>query len=76
MEAIQKLFNANTRKWIYDICMAVIPLLVILGVLNNEVAGQVMLIVAAVLGTGSNLLARANLTPDADASASTNEYKG
>jgi hypothetical protein len=44
--------------------MAVIPLLVILGFLNNEVAGQVMLIAAAVLGTGSNLLARANVTPD------------
>lgn len=61
MEAVKNLFSASTRRWIYDICMAVIPLLVILGVLNNEVAGQVMLIVAAVLGTGTNLLARANV---------------
>jgi hypothetical protein len=72
MDKIASLFSADTRKWIYDICMAVIPLLVILGVLNNEVAGQVMLIVAAVLGTGSNLLARANVTPD----KTTEEFKG
>jgi uncharacterized membrane protein YjjB (DUF3815 family) len=64
MDKIASLFSADTRKWIYDVCMAVIPLLVILGFLNNEVAGQVMLIAAAVLGTGSNLLARANVTPD------------
>jgi hypothetical protein len=51
--------------------MAVIPLLVILGVLNNEVAGQVMLIAAAVLGTGSNLLARANVPKP-----SSEEFKG
>lgn len=61
LEKIAALFSADTRKWIYDICMAVIPLLVILGVLTSEVAGQVMLIAAAVLGTGSNLLARANV---------------
>jgi uncharacterized membrane protein YjjB (DUF3815 family) len=72
MNWIASLFSADTRKWIYDVCMAVIPLLVILGVLNNEVAGQVMLIAAAVLGTGSNLLARANVTPE----ATTQEYKG
>ena len=72
MNWIASLFSADTRKWIYDVCMAVIPLLVILGFLNNEVAGQVMLIAAAVLGTGSNLLARANITPD----KTTEEYKG
>jgi uncharacterized membrane protein YjjB (DUF3815 family) len=72
MNWIASLFSADTRKWIYDVCMAVIPLLVILGVLNNEVAGQVMLIAAAVLGTGSNLLARANVKPE----ATTQEYKG
>jgi hypothetical protein len=72
MEAISKLFSANTRKWIYDVAMAVIPLLVILGVLNTEVAGQVMLIAAAVLGTGTNLLARANVTPD----NTDDKYKG
>jgi hypothetical protein len=72
MDKIASLFSPDTRKWIYDVCMAVIPLLVILGVLNNEVAGQVMLIAAAVLGTGSNLLARANVAP----SKPSEEYKG
>lgn len=76
MNKLSELFSANTRKWIYDICMAVIPLLVILGVLSTEVAGQVMLIAAAVLGVGSNLLARANVTPDAAVDKSTDEFKG
>jgi hypothetical protein len=70
LDKIAGLFSTDTRKWIYDISMAVIPLLVILGVLNNEVAGQVMLIVAAVLGTGSNLLARANVP------SKESDYKG
>ena len=76
MNKLTEIFSANTRKWIYDICMAVIPLLVILGVWTSEVAGQVMLIAAAVLGVGSNLLARANVTPDAAVDKSTDEFKG
>lgn len=69
-----KFLNANTRKWIYDIVMAVIPLLTILGVFNSEVAAQVMLIAAAVLGTGATVLARANVSPsDAEVSR---EFKG
>jgi len=49
------------RSWIYNICAAVIPLLITLGVLSQDVAGQVMIIVAAVLGVGSNVLARVNV---------------
>lgn len=60
---MDKFFSAETRKWIYDISMAVIPLLVILGLVTSEVAGQIMLIAAAVLGAGTNVLARANVPP-------------
>jgi hypothetical protein len=70
MNWIASLFSPDTRKWIYDVAMAVIPLFVIIGVINTEVAGQVMLIAAAVLGTGTNLLARANVAPDKE------KYKG
>lgn len=41
-----------TRAWIYRIASAVAGLLVLLGVLTEDVAQQVLLIAAAVLGTG------------------------
>ena len=52
----------ETRSWIYNISIAVIPLLVTFGVFDQAVAGQVALIVAAVLGMGSNAVARMNVT--------------
>lgn len=51
----------EVRSWIYNVSMAVIPLLVMFGVFDQDVAGQVALIVAAVLGLGSNAVARANV---------------
>lgn len=41
-----------TRAWLYRVAVAVAGLLTILGVLSDEVAQQVLLIAAAVLGTG------------------------
>lgn len=52
----------EVRSWIYNVSIAVIPLLVALGVLANDVAGHVALIVAAVLGMGSNAIARVNVS--------------
>lgn len=57
-----KFLTPEVRSWIYNISIAVIPLLVTLGVLNEDVGGQVALIVAAVLGMGSNAIARINVT--------------
>lgn len=51
----------EVRSWIYNVSIAVIPLLVMVGVFDQEVAGQVALIVAAVLGMGSNAIARLNV---------------
>ena len=52
--------NEATRKWIYGIATAVIPLLVLLGYINDEIASSVTNIVAAVLGTTALGLATAN----------------
>lgn len=52
----------EVRSWIYNVSIAVIPLLVALGVLTDDVAGHVALIVAAVLGMGSNAIARVNVS--------------
>lgn len=52
----------EVRSWIYNVSMAVIPLLIALDVLSDDVAGHIALIVAALLGMGSNIVARANVT--------------
>lgn len=54
--------NERTRAYIYRVVTAVIPLLIILGVVSNEVAGAVLGIAAAVLAVGSTGLASANTT--------------
>lgn len=69
MSALTDLFSPTTRKWIYNVAVAVVPLLVVLGVITNDIAGQVLIIAGAVLGLGTNLLASANTNTSA-------EYKG
>lgn len=56
--------NPKTRKYIYGIVLAVLPLLVTFGILDDGTAGQVALIAAAVLGVGESALALANTPKD------------
>ena len=59
LEPLTKLDEA-TRAWMYRIVTSIIGLLLILGLLAEEVAQQITLIVAAVLGIGEGILATAN----------------
>lgn len=56
-----KWLTPEVRSWLYNVSMAVIPLLVLVGVFDQDIAGQVALIVAAVLGISSNAVARLNV---------------
>lgn len=56
--------DAKTRAWIYRVVAAAVPLLVVLGVLTNDVAAQVLNIAAALLSFGGSALALKNITPD------------
>lgn len=56
--------DANTRAWIYRVIAAAVPLLVILGVLTNDVAAQLLNVAAALLSFGGSALALKNITPD------------
>jgi len=51
----------ETRKWIYSIIAATVPMLVLLGYVTNDVASGIMNIVAAVLAMGGSSLAYANV---------------
>ena len=53
--------NPRTRKYLYGVLAAVVPLLIVLDILTEEVAGHVLLIAAAVLGVGGPALAVANV---------------
>jgi len=53
--------NPETRRWIYGIVAALVPLLVTLGTLTDDVASQLLNILAAVLTVGSSSLAIANV---------------
>jgi hypothetical protein len=59
---MKDIFTPEVRKWIYSIIGVTTPLLVTLGIISNTVAGHVVAIAAAVLGLGSNFMARANVT--------------
>lgn len=48
------------RTWLYGIIAAVVPLLVVLGILTPDVGGHVLSIAAAVLATGGAVLAAKN----------------
>jgi len=53
----------ETRRWIYGIALAGVPLLVALGILENEIAPLVIALVGAVIAPG---LALANMSPDTE----------
>lgn len=55
--------DPNTRKWIYGIVAAAIPVLVILGVLAAEDTQVWLNLAAAVLGLGAAGLAVPNTAP-------------
>ena len=62
----------ETRKWIYGVIAATVPLLVTLGSLTDEVARQILNILAATLAIGGSSLAIANV-PAATNSQSSGE---
>lgn len=53
----------ETRKSIYGLVAAAVPLLVIIGAVSDDVAQQVLNIAAALLAVGGSSLAFANVTP-------------
>jgi hypothetical protein len=58
-----KFLTPQVRTYLYGVSSAAMPLLVTLGVFTNDLAKDVLFLVAALLGVGSNLLAAANVTP-------------
>ena len=73
MNILELLSNPNVRKYIYSVVAALLPVLIVAGVAIPPGMGDSLLVlVAALLGVGTPLLARAN-TP-AEECESTSVY--
>ena len=55
-----------TRKWIYGVIAAVVPLLVAIGILSEELASPILNIFAAILTFGGSALAFSNVPSNED----------
>jgi hypothetical protein len=57
-------WTASRRMWVYDIAKASIPLLIALGIMTEDIASMVLLVVAAIFGVATNSMATRNIKPD------------
>jgi hypothetical protein len=58
--------SPETRRWIYGIIAAVVPLLVTLGTITGDIAQQLLNVAAAMLAIGGSALAISNVPPTDD----------
>ena len=59
-------FKPATRKWIYGIIAALVPLMVTLGYLSPELSRDLLSIAAAILTVGGSALAIKNVPSEED----------
>jgi hypothetical protein len=56
--------NANVRRYIYGISVAVVPLLIGYGLFTTEEGTLILNVIAAVLAVGNSTLALSNIKED------------
>ena len=59
-----KFWNEERRAWLYKLAVALVPLLVALGIVTQDIAQLVLNVIAAMLAVGAGGLALSNMTPD------------
>lgn len=57
-------WNAARRRQVYQVAVALVPLLIAVGFLTPDIAQLVLNVIAAVLGVSAGTLALTNVTPD------------
>lgn len=60
-----KIFTPTVRLYLYGVISAALPLLVTAGVLATDDMKDWLFLAAAILGLGSNVMAAANMKPQA-----------
>ena len=60
------ILSREGRKWVYSVALALVPILVLYGVISRETAPAWLALVAAFLGVASPVMALTHLTPKQD----------
>lgn len=60
----KEFWTAERRRWLYQVAVAAVPLLIAIGFLTEDIAQLVLNTIAAVLGVGAGGMALSNITPD------------
>jgi len=59
-----KFWNESRRAWLYKVVVAVVPLLVAVGIVTQDIAQLMLNVVAAMLAVGAGGMALSHMTPD------------
>jgi len=65
MELLSSKFWTEARRaWLYKVVVALVPLLVAVGTVTQEIAQLILNVVAAMLAVGAGGMALSHMTPD------------
>lgn len=59
---VEAAMSPATRKWIYNIAISLAPLLAVIGIANDGIIQNVLVVVAAALSMSTDTIAKRNLT--------------
>jgi uncharacterized membrane protein len=59
-----KFWTEARRAWLYKVVVALVPLLVAVGTVTQEIAQLILNVVAAMLAVGAGGMALSHMTPD------------
>lgn len=59
---IENALSPATRRWIYNMAIAIAPLLAVIGIANDGVIQNVLVVIAAALSISTDALSKRNVT--------------
>lgn len=59
---IENALSPATRRWIYNMAMAIAPLLAVIGIANDGIIQNVLVVIAAALSISTDAIAKHNIT--------------
>ena len=66
MDEFQAFWTMKRRQWLYRVAVALLPIAVAFGLLAQDMAGLIVIAVAALLSVGGHSSALRNMSPDAE----------
>ena len=60
----EKFWTEARRAWLYKVAVALVPLLVAVGTVTQDIAQLILNVIAALLAVGAGSMALSNMTPD------------